>query len=198
MAWDTQRTRRLLLEAATSEFSERGLAGGRVDRIADEAGVNKQRIYKYFGSKAELFDEVVAQEMIRVMALIPITGSGREAVLSYAQRMVEHHRDDRTLARLLFWESLENRPPTNSTERLDLSREKVEALTAAVPGLGTAQAAELVFFIVALACSTPILSHVERQLVGPQVDHGRRRDLMTAAVGGFLDSLLDSTHHPEG
>jgi len=193
MAWDTQRTRRLLLEAATVEFSERGLAGGRVDRIADDAGINKQRIYKYFGSKADLFDEVVAAEMIRVMALIPITGTGREAVLSYARRMVEHHRDDRTLARLLFWESLENRPPTNSPERLELSREKVEALAEAVPGLGAAQAAELVFFIVAVACSTPILGHVDRQLVGPQADQARRRDLMTAAVAGYLDSLLDST-----
>ncbi|PRB14159.1 TetR/AcrR family transcriptional regulator [Microbacterium sp. MYb62] len=190
MAWDTQRTRRLLLEAATAEFSERGLAGGRVDRIADDAGINKQRIYKYFGSKAELFDEVVAGEMIRVMALIPIVGTGREAVLSYAQRMVEHHRDDQTLARLLFWESLENRPPTNSTERLDLSREKVEALAEAVPGLRTEEAAELVFFIVALACSTPILGHVDRQLVGAQVDHGRRRDLMTAAVAAVLDALV--------
>jgi AcrR family transcriptional regulator len=44
MAWDTERTKALLLAAATEEFSEKGLAGARVDRIAAAAGVNKERI----------------------------------------------------------------------------------------------------------------------------------------------------------
>lgn len=190
MAWDTHRTRRLLLEAATEEFSARGLAGGRVDRISEQAGINKQRIYRYFGSKTELFDEVVAQEMVRVMALIPIDGSGRDAVLSYARRMIAQHQRDRVLARLLFWESLEERPPTTSAERLDLSGDKVAALAAAVPGLSRTQAAELVFLIVTLACGSPILHNVDRQLVGAEPDLAPRTELMIAAVGAALDTAL--------
>lgn len=48
-------TRRALLDASIAEFAENGLAGARVDAIAKRAGVNKQLVYHYFGSKDELF-----------------------------------------------------------------------------------------------------------------------------------------------
>ncbi|MGX9902297.1 TetR family transcriptional regulator [Arthrobacter sp. SA17] len=51
MAWDIERTKALLLQAATAEFSEKGLAGARIDRIAAAAGINKERIYQYFGKR---------------------------------------------------------------------------------------------------------------------------------------------------
>lgn len=44
-----------LLKAAVSEFSAFGYEGGRVDRIARQAGVNKQLVYHYFGSKEDLY-----------------------------------------------------------------------------------------------------------------------------------------------
>ena len=47
--------------AAFDEFSEHGFAGGRVDRIAERAGVNKRLIYYYFGNKDELFLSVLEQ-----------------------------------------------------------------------------------------------------------------------------------------
>lgn len=191
MAWDTERTRRLLLEAATAEFSEHGLAGGRVDRIAEAAGVNKQRIYKYFGSKSELFDAVVAGEMVRVMALIPIAGSGKEAVLDYAARMFDHHSGDRVLARLLFWEALENRPLTTSAERIDLSREKVDAIARVLPGVSRSEAAELLLAIVVLSCGGPLLGQVDRLLLGADADRARRRELLIHAVAALVDALSD-------
>ena len=52
---DREATYAALLKAAIAEFSEHGLAGGRVDRIADHAGVNKQLVYHYFGNKDELY-----------------------------------------------------------------------------------------------------------------------------------------------
>ncbi|MHB2263783.1 TetR family transcriptional regulator [Aliihoeflea sp. PC F10.4] len=52
---DPAATSRSLLRAAVSEFSEFGFEGGRVDRIARQAGVNKQLVYHYFGSKEELY-----------------------------------------------------------------------------------------------------------------------------------------------
>ncbi len=48
-------TKRRILEAALAEFAEKGLAGARVDEIADRAGVNKRMIYAYFGSKEDLW-----------------------------------------------------------------------------------------------------------------------------------------------
>ncbi len=52
---DTAATRLALLHAAVAEFTESGYEGGRVDRIAKNAGVNKQLVYHHFGSKADLY-----------------------------------------------------------------------------------------------------------------------------------------------
>lgn len=193
MAWDTQRTQRVLLEAATAEFSEHGLAGGRVDRIAQAAGVNKERIYKYFGSKCDLFDAVVAAEMTRVMALIPVTGTGKTAVLDYASRMLDHHWADRVLARLLFWESLANRSPIDSADRASLSRDKVEAVANALPGVSHGQAAELLFAIITLSCGAPVLEQVERTLRGGEADHSLRRQSLIHMIGALVDDLVGAT-----
>jgi AcrR family transcriptional regulator len=53
------KTKQAILSAARDEFSAKGLAGTRVDVIAERAGVNKQRIYAYFNSKDNLFTEVL-------------------------------------------------------------------------------------------------------------------------------------------
>ncbi|MET4575956.1 TetR/AcrR family transcriptional regulator [Ottowia thiooxydans] len=45
-----------LVTAAVAEFSRKGFAGARVDEIAREAGVNKQLVYHYFGSKQDLYE----------------------------------------------------------------------------------------------------------------------------------------------
>jgi AcrR family transcriptional regulator len=62
-----ERTRGQILEAATAEFSARGLGGARVDSIAHAAGVNKRMLYHYFGNKEDLFLAVLerAYEKIR-------------------------------------------------------------------------------------------------------------------------------------
>ncbi|HEX9582014.1 MAG TPA: TetR/AcrR family transcriptional regulator [Gemmatimonadales bacterium] len=49
----------MILAAATDEFSAHGLAGARVERIARQAGVNKQLLFYYFGSKVGLHRAVV-------------------------------------------------------------------------------------------------------------------------------------------
>jgi len=46
-----QASRAKILDAARIEFVTHGLSGGRVDRIAEQSGVNKNLIYHYFGSK---------------------------------------------------------------------------------------------------------------------------------------------------
>jgi AcrR family transcriptional regulator len=54
-------SRALLEQAARIEFAEFGYAGARVNRIARRAGVNKQLLFYYFGSKRELYDSIVDQ-----------------------------------------------------------------------------------------------------------------------------------------
>ncbi|WP_370155462.1 TetR/AcrR family transcriptional regulator [Ferrovibrio sp.] len=52
---DPVATRAALLRAAVADFAARGFAGARIDEIAQKAGVNKQLVYHYFGSKDELY-----------------------------------------------------------------------------------------------------------------------------------------------
>ncbi len=49
-----------VLGAASDEFARRGFEGARVDQIARRAGVNKQLVFYYYGSKRGLFQAVVA------------------------------------------------------------------------------------------------------------------------------------------
>ncbi len=51
--------RQVLLAAARAAFAERGFDGARVDDIARRAGLNKQLVYHYFGSKDALYAAVL-------------------------------------------------------------------------------------------------------------------------------------------
>mgnify|MGYP001411247336 CR=1 FL=1 len=53
-----EQTRERIFRAAVEEFAEHGYEGARVARIAEVAGVNKERIYANFGNKEQLFEEV--------------------------------------------------------------------------------------------------------------------------------------------
>ncbi len=50
-----------IITAALEEFSQYGLAGSRMDRIADSAGLNKAMLYYYFSSKEELHRAIITQ-----------------------------------------------------------------------------------------------------------------------------------------
>jgi len=52
---DRNSSRASILAAARGEFAANGLTGARVNVIAERAGVNKQLIYYYFGSKDDLY-----------------------------------------------------------------------------------------------------------------------------------------------
>lgn len=63
---DSAATKQLLLAAATTEFAEYGLAGARIDRIAERAGANKRLLYVYFGDKDKLFEAVLQHQIGRL------------------------------------------------------------------------------------------------------------------------------------
>lgn len=76
-----ERTRGLILAAATEEFSEKGFAGARIEKIAERSGSNKRMLYYYFQNKEELFLAVMentyktirdAESELRLLDLPPI------------------------------------------------------------------------------------------------------------------------------
>lgn len=54
-------TRKRLLEAATSEFAERGFHETKISSIVKRAGLTQPSFYLYFSSKEAIFDEIVGQ-----------------------------------------------------------------------------------------------------------------------------------------
>ncbi|MFY8085092.1 MAG: TetR/AcrR family transcriptional regulator, partial [Rubrivivax sp.] len=52
---DPERTRADILEVAMREFADKGLAGARIDVIAEAMRTSKRMIYYYFGSKEGLY-----------------------------------------------------------------------------------------------------------------------------------------------
>ena len=47
------KTREDILDVAYHEFSEKGLAGARIDEIAEKTHTSKRMIYYHFGSKVD-------------------------------------------------------------------------------------------------------------------------------------------------
>ena len=56
---DARASRAELLEVATREFAEKGLAGARVEEIASRTATSKHMIYYHFGSKDGLYRAVL-------------------------------------------------------------------------------------------------------------------------------------------
>lgn len=52
-------TKENILEVAYAEFAEKGLAGARIDEIAEKTDTSKRMIYYHFGSKDGLYEAVL-------------------------------------------------------------------------------------------------------------------------------------------
>jgi AcrR family transcriptional regulator len=107
---NADRTRREILEVATSEFADRGYAGARVDEIADRTRTTKRMIYYYFGGKRQLYEAVLEQayadirreeQKIEVEHLDPVTAIRRVAELTF-----DHHEAHPEFIRLVSIENI--------------------------------------------------------------------------------------------
>lgn len=105
---DPEATKAKLLAAARSEFADKGIAGARVDAIAERAGVNKQLIYYYFGAKEDLFREVLRQRLATPVQM----PTGPEEPAERGRRLASlaaESLQDPDYVRLLMWEALDVR-----------------------------------------------------------------------------------------
>jgi AcrR family transcriptional regulator len=104
MQRDADRTRKRILAAATEEFAALGIAGARVNRIAEVAGCNKAMLYAYFGSKDELFDAVFTASVDAYLAEV---GFDADDLPGYAGRMFDYFEEHPDRLRLSIWYRLE-------------------------------------------------------------------------------------------
>ncbi|MFF5446288.1 TetR family transcriptional regulator [Streptomyces sp. NPDC012888] len=108
MARDSSATRARLLDAAFTEFAQYGIAGARVDRIAESARANKRLIYVYYGNKEQLFDAVLTRAMELGAESVPFTAGD---LPEYAGAVFDHLVARPELMRLVLWRQLERPAP---------------------------------------------------------------------------------------
>lgn len=104
MPRDAALTRQRIFDAAAAEFSAHGLAGARVDRIADASGANKAMIYRYFGSKDDLFDAVFDTLIVERLDAVPIDA---DDLPGYVVRLFDTNRAGPEPMRMSYWDRLE-------------------------------------------------------------------------------------------
>src|SRR5262245_16628965 len=78
-----------ILAAAAVEFAARGYAGARVDRIAARARVNKAMLYYHFGSKRQLYRELLRSTFAQVAERLRIVASSEGAPADMVDATVE-------------------------------------------------------------------------------------------------------------
>ena len=120
---DSTDTRRRLLDAAFEEFAAHGLAGARVDRIAELARANKRLIYAYYGNKEELFDTVMVRSLGVLTDAVPFSA---DDLPGYAGALFDHMIAHPAMVRLTMWKLLER--PNVSPEETQAYRPKVAAI----------------------------------------------------------------------
>jgi AcrR family transcriptional regulator len=123
---DSRATKELLLSAATAEFAEYGLAGARIDRIAERAGVNKRLIYVYFGDKDRLFDAVADEQAALVARAIPMPDGD---LCAFAAARFDYMLANPEARRIAIWRAFERAEPTEA--ELSGFRARFEVVAAA-------------------------------------------------------------------
>jgi len=187
MAWDTEGTRRRLKEAATAEFAEHGLEGTTMTRIASRAGINKERLYSYYGDKNALWEVVLADELDRLAAAVSVEAS--EDVGEFAGAAYDFHAAHPELARLLQWEGLTRDPPARAEQRAAHYRHKVDNFAEAQrDGVldPTVDPAHLMFALIALAAWWQTVPQLAEMITGTNADdrleRGKRRAFVVDAA----------------
>ncbi len=103
-------TKQRILEAAETEFAAKGIYGARVDDIAERAKANKRMIYEYFGSKEQLYSEVLGVVYSRITErekeLLNDNADCVQAIRNIIAMYFEFLNSDRNFVNLIMWENL--------------------------------------------------------------------------------------------
>ena len=103
-------TQKNIIEVATREFAEYGLAGARIDEIAAKTKSSKRMIYYYFGDKEGLYLRVLESAYSKVRAVEATLHLDDLAPAEALRRLVEftfdHHNSNEPFIRLVMIENI--------------------------------------------------------------------------------------------
>jgi AcrR family transcriptional regulator len=86
-------TEELIIEAAKKIFVKRGLAGARMQDIADEAGINKAMLHYYYRSKDKLFEIVFNEAIGKVIGRLGAILDEPMPILEKIPAIIENYID---------------------------------------------------------------------------------------------------------
>lgn len=105
-----EKTREDILQAAITEFVDRGLSGARVDAIAERTQTSKRMIYYYFGSKEQLYVDVLEKlygDIRNTESLLHLTDlEPHAAILRLVEFTFDHHDRNVDFVRIVCNENL--------------------------------------------------------------------------------------------
>ena len=171
---DTARTRAKLLTAARTEFAEHGIAGARVDRIALRAGVNKERIYAYFGNKEQLFQHVLSESLQEMTNVVTMP---HDDPAEYVAQFYDFLCARPDLLRLLLWESLYygNSPIPDEERRATSYAVKLQEFAEHLGVQRSTDVAHVLFSLIGAAAWQSTMPQMARVLLGPQASDEESR-----------------------
>lgn len=121
-------TSKRLMSAALQRFSEQGYDNTTTKQIAETAGFNELTLFRYFGTKANLFQELTDYYMIdaRVTSLLADIEEldSREAIRKISQHINERYEQNRNL----FKVQMKLKDDADHLVKLKLSRSLIEEL----------------------------------------------------------------------
>ncbi len=128
---DPQRTQEDILIVATEEFATHGLAGARVDAIAERTRTSKRMIYYYFGSKEGLYLAVLERvyaQIRRVERGINVEElSPADALRTVAEATYHHHTTHEAFIQLVSIENIHRAEHVRQSQTI--LRENATAIT---------------------------------------------------------------------
>lgn len=176
-------TRQRILDVATQEFAEHGIAGARVERIVAAARTNKAQLYAYFGSKEGLFDAIFAGSLERIMTVVPIDATD---LAGWAVRLYDEYLRRPDLIRLATWARLERRPTghlVDDSNRLDDVKLRAIADAQAAGVVRPGDPFDLMAMVIAMSMAwSPVSNVYAASAQEPPELHEQRRTLLRDSV----------------
>lgn len=106
----SEESRGRILNSATKIFAEKGLDGSRIDEIAEDAGINKRMLYHYYGSKEDLYTEVLRFNYDKIYTMsknaFVLADDPKENVTRAIRAYFYFLANNEAFVRLISWEAL--------------------------------------------------------------------------------------------
>jgi AcrR family transcriptional regulator len=139
---DAEETRNNILEVAAREFADKGLAGARIDEIAEKTASSKRMIYYYFGGKDELYRAVLERSYGQIRAREDDanfeTLPADRALIAQIEHTFDYHVEHPEFVRLVMNENIHHGAHIGHVEGLKDRNKSVIASLKAIIDKGAA------------------------------------------------------------